>query len=58
MLDLEQETQFETIQVISAAKEPYDTLWTNAVKLQAYHESWLNGPLLKVNAEEVEKEVS
>lgn len=39
------------------AKEPYEKLWTAAVKFRDYYEKWMNGPLLEVNAEEVEEEV-
>ena len=40
-----------------AAKEPYEKLWTGAVKFHKYYDKWMNGPLLEVDAEEVEEEV-
>lgn len=38
-------------------KEPYEKLWQAAVKFYTYQKKWMNGPLLQVNAEEVEEEV-
>jgi len=38
-------------------KEPFDKLWSNAVHFHQQHEKWMSGPLLQVNAEEVEEEV-
>jgi len=38
-------------------KDPFESLWEMALKLFNYHEKWMNGPFLSVNAEEVELEV-
>ena len=58
MLGLGEQTPYTQIQDITIAKEPYEKLWYAAVKFHAYHDKWMNGPLLKVNAEEVEEEVN
>ena len=57
MLGVGEQTPYHQIQDMMAAKEPYDKLWSAAVKFHVYHDKWMNGPLLKVNAEEVEEEV-
>ena len=48
MLGSEEQTPYNQIQDIGAMKEPYDKLWTAAVKFHAYHDKWMNGPLLEV----------
>lgn len=58
MLNTGEATPYEQIQEISVTKEPYEKLWSAAVKFHVYHDKWMNGPLLQVNAEEVEDEVS
>jgi len=40
------------------AREPYEKLWSTAVTFQKYYDKWMNGPILEVNAEVVEEEVS
>ena len=57
MLGQETQTEYEQIGKIQAAKEPYDKLWSTAVKFHQQHDKWMNGPLLEVNAEFVEEEV-
>ncbi|MEE6480199.1 hypothetical protein FKM82_012486 [Ascaphus truei] len=57
LLGTEQISSFNQIQEICKLKEPYDKLWTTAVHFNNYYDKWMNGPLLKVNAEEVEEEV-
>ena len=57
MLGTGEQTPYMQIVDIGIAKEPYEKLWYAAVKFHAYYEKWMNGPLLKVNAEEVEEEV-
>mgnify|MGYP001791763406 CR=1 FL=1 len=42
---------------LAVMKEPFDKLWTNAVHFHNQYEKWMSGPLLLVNAEEVEEEV-
>ena len=58
MLGTGDPTQYIQIQEMMAAKEPYEKLWQGAVKFHRYYDKWMNGPLLEVNAEEVEEEVS
>lgn len=57
MLGTGEQTQYSHLQDIARAKEPYEKLWNTAVKFYAYYEKWMNGPLLEVNADEVEEEV-
>ncbi|XP_052828077.1 dynein axonemal heavy chain 3 [Octopus bimaculoides] len=57
MLGLEEISEFEQVQFLATAVEPYERLWSNAVKLQTQYECWMNGPLLNVNSEEVDQEI-
>ena len=57
LLNTGEQTPYTEIQEIMHAKEPYEKLWRAAVKFHAYHDKWMNGPLLEVDAEEVEEEV-
>ncbi|KAK2157592.1 hypothetical protein LSH36_188g04054 [Paralvinella palmiformis] len=57
LLQTGEQTAYNQIQEIQHAKEPYEKLWYAAVKFHKYHDKWMNGPLLQVNAEEVEEEV-
>ena len=43
--------------MITERKQPYEKLWHAAVKFHQMYDKWMNGPLLDVNAEEVEEEV-
>ena len=58
LLGQEVMTQYGQIQAITTAREPYEKLWRTAVKFHKEHDNWMNGPLLKVNAEVVDEEVS
>ena len=57
LLQTGDQTPYQQIQDITQTKEPYDKLWQAAVKFHMYYDKWMNGPLLHVNAEEVEEEV-
>ena len=57
LLGLESQTSDHMLHDLAAKKEPFDKLWTNAVHFHQQHEKWMSGPLLLVNAEEVEEEV-
>lgn len=57
MLNTGEQTQYPVLQEIAQAKDPYDKLWAAAVKFNSCFEKWMNGPLLEVDAEEVEEEV-
>ncbi|CAH2277605.1 Hypothetical predicted protein [Pelobates cultripes] len=57
LLETGQITSFHQIQEICKAKEPYERLWTTVVHFTRCYDKWMNGPLLKVNAEEVQEEV-
>ncbi|XP_038666815.1 dynein heavy chain 3, axonemal-like [Scyliorhinus canicula] len=48
---------YPQIQNIINTKEPYEKLWKIAVQFNLHYDKWMNGPLLQVNAEEVEQEV-
>lgn len=58
LLGQEVMTQYGQIQSITTAREPYEKLWRTAVTFHKEHDNWMNGPLLKVNAEVVDEEVS
>lgn len=58
ILDTGERSEFSVIQDIINLKEPFDKLWGMAIKLYRLHEKWMNGPMLEVNSEEVEQEVS
>lgn len=58
MLGVEQLTPYPQIQEFIIQKEPFDKLWTTAVTFHQHYDKWMNGPLLNVNAEVVEEEVS
>ncbi|XP_064633532.1 dynein axonemal heavy chain 3-like isoform X2 [Lineus longissimus] len=57
LLGTGQQTPYSEIQVIQNKKDPYDKLWNAAVQFHRQHDKWMNGPLLEVNAEEVDDEV-
>ncbi|CAH1783206.1 unnamed protein product, partial [Owenia fusiformis] len=57
LLNTGNQTPYMQIQEMLIKKEPYDKLWKAATKFHLYYEKWMNGPLLNVNAEEVEEEV-
>ncbi|XP_043943753.1 dynein axonemal heavy chain 3-like [Protopterus annectens] len=57
LLETGQISQYPEIQDIIRSKEPFDRLWTTAAHFNTRYNQWLNGPLLQVNAEEVEEEV-
>ncbi|XP_056430455.1 dynein axonemal heavy chain 3-like [Hyla sarda] len=57
LLGVEQIGTYNQISEISKLKEPYEELWTTALHFSTYYDKWMNGPLLQVNAEEVEGEV-
>lgn len=57
MLGLETQTEYNLIGEIAVRKEPYDKLWSTAVTFHQAHDKWMNGPLLEVNAEDVEEGV-
>ena len=48
---------FTIIQEIVILKEPFDKLWEMVINLFNLHEKWMNGSIIQVNSEEVEKEV-
>ncbi|XP_067934548.1 dynein axonemal heavy chain 3-like [Watersipora subatra] len=57
LLNVESQTSDFVLNDLAAKKEPFDKLWSNAVHFHQQHEKWMSGPLLQVNAEEVEEEV-
>lgn len=57
ILDIGELSDFSIMQEILNIKDPFDKLWDMAVKFYELHERWMNGPILSVNAEEVEQEV-
>ena len=57
LLGCEVRSAFPQIQEIIEAKEPFDKLWRALVTFHDKQEMWLAGPILKLNAEEIEEEV-
>ncbi|XP_033114673.1 dynein heavy chain 3, axonemal-like isoform X5 [Anneissia japonica] len=57
MLDVGEISLYPQLDEMKEAKEPYDRLWNAAVKFHLVYDKWMNGPLLEVNAEDVEEEV-
>ena len=57
LLGCETRSAFPQIQEIIDAKEPFDKLWRALVTFHDKQEMWLAGPILKLNAEEIEEEV-
>lgn len=57
LLGCEVRSAFPQIQDIIEAKEPFDKLWRALVTFHDKQERWLAGPILKLNAEEIEEEV-
>ena len=57
LLNTGQQSEYALIQEMIYRKEPFDKLWKTAVTFHSYHDKWMNGPLIEVNAEEVEEEV-
>ncbi|XP_071486244.1 dynein axonemal heavy chain 3-like [Diadema antillarum] len=57
LLDVGHISPYPELEVIKEKKEPYDKLWSAAVKFHDMYDRWMNGPLLEVNAEVVEEEV-
>lgn len=56
-MDVEESGDFSVVQEITSLKEPFDKLWEMAIRLFNTHEKWMNGPILQVDAEQVEQEV-
>lgn len=58
MLGLEMQTEYRQIDEMAAQKDRFDKLWSTVVTFHEAHDRWMNGPLLEVNAEDVEEGVS
>ncbi|KAM6320279.1 dynein axonemal heavy chain 3 [Podargus strigoides] len=55
---LEQDkSQFPLLQIIIAKKQNFEQLWITAYDFHTKSEEWMNGPLQKLNAEEITEEV-
>ncbi|MGH0118801.1 UNVERIFIED_CONTAM: hypothetical protein FKN15_062263 [Acipenser sinensis] len=52
-----EQSQFPLLQTSMANKQPYDQLWTTANNFHTKSEFWLNGPFLKLNAEDINEEI-
>ncbi|XP_036367019.1 dynein heavy chain 1, axonemal-like isoform X1 [Octopus sinensis] len=50
-------TQYDKLHLMVKEFEPFRSLWVTASDWQRWHDSWLNDPLLSINAEDVEKNV-
>ncbi|GAB1605521.1 dynein axonemal heavy chain 1-like isoform X5 [Argonauta hians] len=50
-------TPYDKLNTMVKEFEPYRSLWMTASDWQRWHDSWLNDPILSINAEDVEKNV-
>ena len=57
LLRVEELSPYPQIQEIIQIKAPYDQLWRTIVSFTGSQERWLNGPMLKLNSEEIEDQV-
>ena len=57
ILEVGQTSEFTVIQEILNSKNPYDKLWEMAYNFSILHEKWMNGSLIGINSELVEKDV-
>jgi dynein heavy chain len=57
VLDLPKYSDYSTIQEILYLKELFDKLWEMVTNFNALNEKWMNGPLIEINANQVEQEV-
>jgi len=57
LLEIPEPTQYPQIAESVLLKEPFDKLWTTAVRFQERYDTWTKGPILGLNAEEVAEEV-
>ena len=58
LLDTGQISPYTLLDDIREMKEPFDKLWQTAVQFHQQYDKWMNGPLLEVDAEQVEEEVN
>eukprot|EP00931_Biecheleriopsis_adriatica_P034701 TRINITY_DN20021_c0_g4_i1.p1 TRINITY_DN20021_c0_g4~~TRINITY_DN20021_c0_g4_i1.p1 ORF type:complete len:4150 (-),score=1074.99 TRINITY_DN20021_c0_g4_i1:152-12580(-) len=47
-------SDYSAVENMTEAFEPYFKLWTSAIEFKHSEEEWLNGPLARLNAEEIE----
>ncbi|XP_029995048.1 dynein heavy chain 3, axonemal-like [Sphaeramia orbicularis] len=50
-------SEFPSLQILIDDKQPYEQLWTTALKFQSMSEVWLNGPFRDLDAEKISKEI-
>lgn len=55
LFDVENRTDYELIEHMSRDFEPFASLWTNAHNWSRWHHKWLDGPLLDLDPDVVEK---
>ncbi|XP_044289654.1 dynein axonemal heavy chain 3 isoform X4 [Varanus komodoensis] len=53
-----EKSQFPLLQTIITHKQPFEQLWMTAYNFHTKSEEWMNGPLIRMNAEEISEEVS
>lgn len=51
-------TEYPQLAELTEALEPYLALWTTAVNFQRAYPTWMEGPLLELDAERVERDVA
>ncbi|NXU51136.1 DYH3 protein, partial [Turnix velox] len=56
LLEMEK-SQFPLLQIIFTNKQPFEQLWVTAYDFHTKSEEWMNGPLQKLNVEEITEEV-
>ncbi|KAL7390222.1 hypothetical protein ABVT39_017308 [Epinephelus coioides] len=51
------QSQFPVLQTLIANKQPYEQLWTTALKFNRMSEDWMNGPFRHLDAEKISDEL-
>eukprot|EP00112_Aurelia_sp_Birch-Aquarium-sp1_P009896 Seg2143.2 transcript_id=Seg2143.2/GoldUCD/mRNA.D3Y31 product="hypothetical protein" pseudo=true protein_id=Seg2143.2/GoldUCD/D3Y31 len=57
LLRAEELTPYPQIHELIQSKAPFDQLWRTIVSFTTNQEKWLNGPMVKLNSEEIEDQV-
>lgn len=54
---MEELSPYAQIHEIIETKAPFDQLWRTIVSFSTSQDKWLNGPILSLNAEEIDEQV-
>ncbi|KAJ8603484.1 hypothetical protein CTAYLR_005135 [Chrysophaeum taylorii] len=55
-LGLDSTTDFPSIQLVSSELEPYEQLWTTALKFHTSYSTWIKGPIRSLDGQAVAKD--